>query len=689
MSAAPRRFDRLLRPRTIAVFGGRAARRVMEQCDKLGFQGEIWPVHPRHREVAGRPCFTCAEALPGAPDAAFIGVNRHATVEIVGALAKRGAGGAVCYASGFREAEAELAGAAQLEDALIAAAGPMPILGPNCYGLVNALDGAPLWPDQHGLARADRGVAILAQSSNIAINLSMQTRGLPIAYLATLGNQAQTGLSELAGGLLADPRVTALGMYIEGFDDVAALERLAGTARALGKPMVALKVGKSPSARRATVSHTASLAGDDAASDALFRRFGIGRVHTLPAFLEALKLLHVHGPLKGFDICSMSCSGGEVALMADAAERYAVRFRPLDAARRKAVKETLGEIAAVANPLDYHTFIWGDEARLGATFAAMMDGGFDLSMVMLDFPRRDRCDDGDWRTTRDALVAAARKTGRPAAIVSCLGETMPEPMAREIMAAGVAPLSEIDAALAATDAAAWIGRAWAAPPPPPLLAAKPRPGEIVTLDEATAKARLAAFGLPIPIGRRADTPAAAAEAADGIGYPVALKGLGVAHKTEAGAVALGLRDGGAVRQAAAMGPVAVGYLVERMAPPPVAELIVGAARDPAVGLVLTMGAGGILAELMGDTAVLTLPASETQIREAVGSLGLCRLIEGYRGAPRGDMAATVAAIGAVARYIEANVEVLEELDINPLMVLPEGQGVLAVDALIRTRKDDR
>ncbi|MFQ5468068.1 MAG: CoA-binding protein, partial [Kiloniellaceae bacterium] len=293
MSATPGRFDRLLRPRTIAVFGGRAARRVMEQCDKLGFQGEIWPVHPRHREVAGRRCFIRAETLPGAPDAAFIGVNRHGTVEIVRALAARGAGGAVCYAAGFREAETELAGAAQLEDALVAAAGPMPILGPNCYGLVNALDGAPLWPDQHGLARADRGVAILAQSSNIAINLSMQTRGLPIAYLATLGNQAQTGLSELAGGLLADPRVTALGMYIEGFDDVAALERLAGAARALGKPMVALKVGQSQSARRATVSHTASLAGDDDAASALFRRLGIGRVHTLPAFLEALKLLHV------------------------------------------------------------------------------------------------------------------------------------------------------------------------------------------------------------------------------------------------------------------------------------------------------------------------------------------------------------------------------------------------------------
>jgi acyl-CoA synthetase (NDP forming) len=301
-------LDRLLRPKSIAVFGGREARRVIEQCDRMGFAGEIWPVHPKLEEVLGRRCYRSVADLPEAPDAAFVGVNRSLTIDIVRELAGRGAGGAVCYASGFREAMAELADGGQLQANLVEAAGDMPIIGPNCYGLVNALDGALLWPDQHGAVRIDRGVAILTQSSNIAINLSMQRRGLPIAYLMTAGNQAQTGLSDLACAVLEDPRVTAVGLHVEGFDSVAALQRLARRARELKKPVVALKVGKSEQARQATVSHTASLAGSDAVSAALLDRLGIGRVDTLPELIETLKLLHVTGPLASDEISSMSCS---------------------------------------------------------------------------------------------------------------------------------------------------------------------------------------------------------------------------------------------------------------------------------------------------------------------------------------------------------------------------------------------
>ncbi len=264
-----RPLERLFRPQTIAVFGGREARRVIEQCDRMGFAGEIWPVHPTLDEVLGRRCYRNVSELPSPPDAAFVGVNRTLTIEIVRSLSAAGGGGAVCYASGFSEAVAELADGADLQQALIAAAGDMPILGPNCYGFINGLDGALLWPDQHGMARVDRGVAILTQSSNIALNLTMQTRGLPIAYVVTSGNQAQTSLSDVACGLLSDPRVTALGLHVEGFGDPAALERLAATARLTKKPVVVLKVGKSEQARQATLSHTASLAGGDALADAV------------------------------------------------------------------------------------------------------------------------------------------------------------------------------------------------------------------------------------------------------------------------------------------------------------------------------------------------------------------------------------------------------------------------------------
>ncbi|TIT43058.1 MAG: acetate--CoA ligase family protein, partial [Mesorhizobium sp.] len=213
----------------------------------------------------------------------------------------------------------------------------------NCYGLINYADGALLWPDQHGGIRLDeggKGVAIITQSSNIAINMTMQKRGLPIAFLMTAGNQAQTGLSEMALGLIEDERVTSLGLHIEAFDSVAGFERLAARARELRKPIIAMKVGRSEQARQATVSHTASLAGSDAASGAFLGRLGIARVDSIPAFIEALKLLHITGPLPGYKLSSMSCSGGEASVMADSAEGRWVNFPVLTDTHRAHVKST-------------------------------------------------------------------------------------------------------------------------------------------------------------------------------------------------------------------------------------------------------------------------------------------------------------------------------------------------------------
>ncbi|MFN3662507.1 CoA-binding protein, partial [Yoonia sp.] len=200
-------LSRLLRPHSIAVLGSDWAANVVTQCRQMGFGGPIWPVHPTRGQIGGVPCYPGLADLPSAPDATFIGVNRHATLDVVAELAGMGAGGAICFASGWAEA-----GHADLQDQLVAQAGQMPILGPNCYGMINYLDGALLWPDQHGGRRVERGVALLSQSSNIVINMTMQTRGLPIAFVACLGNAAQVGLATLAAALLADDRVTALGL---------------------------------------------------------------------------------------------------------------------------------------------------------------------------------------------------------------------------------------------------------------------------------------------------------------------------------------------------------------------------------------------------------------------------------------------------------------------------------------------
>jgi acyl-CoA synthetase (NDP forming) len=687
MTAPHRSLDRLIRPRSIAVFGGKEARRVIEQCDKMGFAGTIWPVHPREEEILGRRCYRSAAELPEAPDASFVGVNRAMTIEIIRDLAARGAGGAVCYASGFREAANELADGSDLQEALVAAAGDMPILGPNCYGFINMLDGALLWPDQHGMLRVERGVAVLTQSSNIACNISMQKRGLPLAYVMTAGNQAQTGLSDLACAVLEDPRVTAVGLHIEGFDSIEALERLATRARELRKAVVTLKVGRSEAAQLATVSHTASLAGDDRVSSALLARLGMGRVDTLPELLETLKLLHLHGPLASADISSMSCSGGEASLMADSGVRRRVNFRPLKEEQRQPLRESLGEMVTIANPLDYHTFVWGNREKQTAAFTAMMRGGYALNLIVLDFPRLDRCDAADWVTTCDAVVNAANATGAIAGIVASLGENMPEETALSLMAAGVVPFFGLDEALAAAETAAAIGTAWANPAPPPLVKVAMGGGDPETLTEAEAKAELAAAGVPVPNGKTARTPKEAAEVAETVGFPVALKGLGVAHKTEAGAVRLNLTGRGEVLAAAeAMASVASGYLVEKMIARPVAEMIIGAMRDPVAGPVLTIGAGGILVELLDDSAVVTLPATEKMIKAAIDDLKIRKLLDGYRGGPKGDVAALTRTVAAAASYVVANASKLEELDINPIMVLPDGHGVVAADALIRRRK---
>ncbi|RVB37966.1 CoA-binding protein, partial [Mesorhizobium sp. M7A.F.Ca.CA.004.05.1.1] len=452
------KLERLLRPKSIAVFGGAQAAAVVAQSIKMGFAGEIWPVHPTKDEVAGRKAYRSVADLPDAPDAAFVGVNRHLTIEVIKALAERGAGGAVCFAAGFLETEAYDDDGERLQAELVAAAGSMPIIGPNCYGLINYADGALLWPDQHGgirLAEGGKGVAIITQSSNIAINMTMQRRGLPIAFLMTAGNQAQTGLSEMALGLIEDERVTSLGLHIEAFDSVAGFERLAARARELKKPIIAMKVGRSEQARQATVSHTASLAGSDAASGAFLRRLGIARVDSIPAFIEALKLLHITGPLPGYRLSSMSCSGGEASVMADSAEGRWVNFPVLTDSHRAHVKSTLGPLVAVANPLDYHTFIWNNEPAMTATFTAMVSGGFDLNMLVLDFPRPDRCSVTDWWATLRAFESALKTNKAHGAIVSSLPENLPEEYTAELMARGMVPLFGISEAMDAAGAAAF------------------------------------------------------------------------------------------------------------------------------------------------------------------------------------------------------------------------------------------
>ncbi len=671
------RLERLLNPQSIAVIGGGAwGAEVIRQCRKIGFAGDLWAVHPTRDDVAGLAPYASVDDLPHAPDAAFIGVNRHTTIDVVQALSGRGAGGAVCFASGFQEAAAEDGDGADLQARLLAAAGKMPIIGPNCYGFINYLDGVTLWPDQHGGQRVDSGVALITQSSNIAINLTMQARGLPLAYVVTVGNQAQTGLSEIGKTLLGNPRVTALGLHIEGLDDLEAFSALADYARQLGKPIIAIKAGRSDHAQSAAVSHTASLAGSDAGADALLARLGIGRVSSLSALLETLKLLHVVGPLPSASIASMSCSGGEASLMADAAHGTPVSFPALSSGQMAALRQTLGPLVALANPLDYHTFIWGNEDAMAACFAAMMSDAVSLGVVVLDFPRPDRCAAPDWELVLNAVARAQADTGRPIAILGSLVENIPEEVAQRLVAQGIMPFCGMSEAMEAIAVAAFVGQARTSTLPLH-LPARVTAGDV--LAEADAKAALARHGVVTPKSQRITDRAALAQAGQEIGFPLVLKGEGIAHKSEMGAVIVGIADEAALLAAAKSMPTDR-FLVEQMVQDTVAELLVGVVLDPAHGYVLTLAAGGTLTELLVDRSNLLLPVDAAAINAALDRLRIAPVLNGYRGGPAVDRQAIVDAVLAVQSYVLETAPF--EVEINPLMCGPN--GAIATDALITT-----
>ena len=539
------RLSRLFSPKSVAVVGGGVwCRSVIEQLIKIGYKGTIFPVHPFKEEILGIKSFKDLEDIPAIIDATFIGVNRNITIEVVKQLSSLNAGGAVCFASGFLEAEGDKQGSGELQKFLIEAAADMPILGPNCYGFINYLDHAALWPDQHGGTTVDKGVAILTQSSNIAINITMQTRGLPISYIMSVGNQASLGFSEIGMYLLSDPRVTALGLHIEGIGDLKAFEELTTKARKLGKPIVALKVGKSAEARRAAQSHTASLAGDAQSAKSLFKRLGIAEVDRLEVLIDTLKIFHSYGPLSSKNVRSLSCSGGEASLVSDLAQAYGIQFPKLEKENISELRSVLGEMVALSNPLDYHTYIWGDINAMASTFIAMMRQHNGITIIIVDFPRDDNCDPSAWNCVITAAKMAKKSENKPLALVSTLSENIPEHVSFELLESNIITLHGLDTALAAISVST-INQTVVNPKP--IFLSNPT-GKSILVDEYDAKKSLEKYGLKLPETEKC-LQSDAHLVSDKIGYPVVIKALGSAHKSELGEVFLNLENQKSVKEA--------------------------------------------------------------------------------------------------------------------------------------------
>ncbi|MBY8607573.1 acetate--CoA ligase family protein [Burkholderia arboris] len=695
-TAAAANLRRLLEPASIAFVGGRGIAGAVRRCRDYGYAGDIWLVNPNHAEIDGVRCHASVADLPAAPDAVFVAVPARPAIDIVRALAERGAGGAIVYASGFSETGAD---GAALQQSLVDAAGDMAVLGPNCYGLINGLNGSALWPVAHGAPRVESGVAVITQSGNLAYNLSMSARSVPFAYLASVGNQASVDIARLVDAFVDDPRIRAIGVHLEGLKDVRAFSEAAARALARGVPIVALKSGTSSLGAQLAMSHTSSLAGSDALYDALFRRLGVIRAKDPVGLVETLKLLAIAGVPERRTLAALATSGGDAGLVADLGEARDIAFPPVGDAGRDALANVLPAYATIANPLDFTTTPWGDPDRMRACCDALLADRPGAAAMILDYPQeatgeRPLCD-----IAAGAFAASARQHGVVGAVISVFPDLTPPDHAARMAAAGIAPLQGLADGIDAIGAAMTYGDtrrrvldADALNALPVLRAGHGGDGTATLHDEWASKRMLAAHGLDVPPAECV-APADAPAAAQRLGFPVCVKVVSdrLPHKTEAGAVALKLASPEAVAEAVARMTEQVAryapdvrverILVEKMADAPLLELIVGVKREPDFGLALVLGTGGVLVELIRDTATLLLPVRESDVRDALLGLKLGPLLTGYRGRPKADLDAIVANVMAIARFAQAHAETLVELDVNPLLAM--ARGAVAVDALVR------
>ena len=686
-------LERLLRPRHVAVIGGRDAETVAAECARIGFTGPFWPVNPKRSTIGGHACFTSVDDLPEAPDAAFLAVPKDAAIETLAKLDAMGAGGVVCYTAGFGETGDE---GASDEARLIAAAGNLALVGPNCYGLINYIDRVSLWPFAHGGSCPGYGAAIITQSGMLSSDFTMSQRAVPFAYMVSAGNQTVLRLEDFVEIFADRPEVRAFGLHIEGLKDVVAFERAARRALESGKPIVALKTGVSRLGSSLTVSHTGSLSGTEELYDALFDRLGIIRVESPTQLLETVKYLSIAGVPKGRRIAGLTCSGGGATMLADYAERLDLTFKPPGERASESLRRQLPDTATVSNPLDYTTPIWGLPERTLPVFDTLLADGHDAAVIVQDYPAPGLDESkGCYRNDTQSFVAAAKAARLPSAVCSTISENLDAETRQFLVDRSVAPMQGIQECMAAMAQAVWYGERRSkivAGPSVPLFLPSRAWARAHPCDEADAKHLLAAAGIAVPDGYVTIGEEAVATAAR-LGFPVALKMMSprLPHKTEAGAVRLGLASELEVKQAVAKmkadvaryDPMALSdrFLVERMVGAPVAEVMVSVRRDPQFGLAMTMASGGTLVELTADATTLLLPATRDDLSRALGRLRVDRLIAGYRGKSAGDREGLLDMLEQLTAYVADSANRVAEIEINPVFILE--RGVLVVDVLLQ------
>ena len=534
----------------------------------------------------------------------------------------------------------------------------------------------------------------------LSSSLTFNQRSVSFSYVIGAGNQSILGIEDYLETLVGHPAVNAFGLYVESLRDIPKFTDAAIRALEMNTPIVALKVGHSEIAARSTITHTGSLSGSSERYQALFERLGIISVATPSLLLETLKMVTFAGAPAGNRLAAFTCSGGDVAMLADSAEGTDVVFPEPSAAAQSDLARLLPEIATISNPLDYTTPLWGQETVLNRVFRSTLKDGFDAALLVQDYPPQALDEDRPmYLADARAFIEATRAAGIPGAICSTVPENIDVDARQFLLEQRVAPLQGVAEAVTAISGASKFGQKRKESIGQLDVMRLRLPGcdhkELQNYDEWESKQFLARFEIPVPDGRlasAAEAPAAAAE----LEFPVAVKFIhkDITHKTDLGALHLNLMTKDEVGDAVAditkrigSGDISDGkFLVEKMITPVIAEVLVGVVNDDQFGHVLTIGSGGALVELIRDTHTLLLPTTRKEIHQAITGLRVSQLIAGYRNQTSVPLEHLVDLILRVTYLSESLDAALGELELNPVLISPSGP--VAVDAVLRAAPNE-
>jgi acetate---CoA ligase (ADP-forming) len=697
----PLAIDRLLRPRSVVIVGasekpGALGASVLANLERQGFSGDIHLINPKRAEIHGRPCLPSVEALPEGVDAAVLAIPRAAVLDTVRQLAARKVGAVVIFSAGFAEGGAEGL-AEQREIARIAAEASMVVEGPNCLGMVNFVDGVPLTFVELPATRLQGrpGLAIVSQSGAMAavLGVTLLKRELGLSYSVSTGNEAGSGVEDYVDFLVDDPDTRVIAMIVEQFRKPARFLAAAERARKAGKPIVLLHPGRSSAARESAATHTGAMTGDYQVMIAKVARAGVLQVETLEELGDVAEIL-IRAPKMGQGgAVIMGESGAFKALMLDLAEQVGLDLPVVHDHDSPALRDALPEFVPVSNPLDLTAQGLSDPDLYRRTLrAALADERF--GSVLIGIIQTDQVtSDIKYPPILDVLGEGV--LAKPVILAGLDEDTAPANHVAALRQRSIPyfPTSE-RAVRALARIAAWTGRdAQTAQADPVRLSGLPTAAGVIA--EHRSKALLAEIGVPFPKGRLATTLEEAKAAAADLGYPLVIKAQSpdLPHKSEAGGVLVGLKDEAALEAGWAKLHANIahhrpdlkldGVLVEAMGARGV-EMIVGARSDPEWGPVVLVGFGGVQAEILQDVRLLTPDLTEAAIAAEIGRLKSAALLQGFRGAPPCDVPALARLVSRVGALMRAEPSIAE-IDLNPVVVFPQGEGVVALDALIYTR----